>query len=90
MNYAFPPLKCQPHTYEWEDGPHDTCYRCGADRPATKEDRDALAKEHATASNTETPEKETDMDNSTDTLRPETDNEADRCGSKSFPTKDAE
>lgn len=68
MSYTFPLPKCRTHTYEWEDGPHDTCYRCGAEQPDKQEDRGALAKESTAALNTETMDKETDMHNHTDTV----------------------
>ena len=35
--HAFPLPDCNTHTYMWEDGEHDTCYRCGADRPAVEQ-----------------------------------------------------
>ncbi|MGP5228259.1 hypothetical protein [Arthrobacter rhombi] len=31
--YAFPLPPCTAHTFQWEDGERDECYRCGATRP---------------------------------------------------------
>lgn len=28
--YAFPLAPCRTHTFQWEDGEHSECYRCGA------------------------------------------------------------
>ena len=31
--YAFPLPACTVHTFHWEDGERDECYRCGTKRP---------------------------------------------------------
>lgn len=38
MTYAFPLPACITHTFEWEDGPRSTCYRCGSEQPDTEKD----------------------------------------------------
>lgn len=48
MPYLFPLAPCTVHTFVWEDGERDTCYRCKAEKPKEK-DRGAPSKA-ATAS----------------------------------------
>lgn len=58
MPYMFPLDPCETHTYMWEDGEHDTCYRCGAE---TKNDRGEPTK--ATTANEITTQKKGDSMN---------------------------
>lgn len=59
MPYMFPLAPCTVHTFVWEDGERDTCYRYGSARPpANKKDRGAPSR--AATANETNPQKERD------------------------------
>ncbi|MGP5731232.1 hypothetical protein [Arthrobacter rhombi] len=41
--YAFPLAPCRAHTFQWEDGERDECYRCGEPKPVPSAEDDPKA-----------------------------------------------